>query len=330
MPRQEFVDLVHEIKTTGQGRVLSKRDFIYLFGYYQKRTSGNVWRINEYLRKEKMKVTPSYQNGWIDEKIELREKDKARISNGEIDEERFDPINRLSVLESASKTPISVKRDDTLEKVYHLLWKNEISQLPVMNDDRTLLGIISWETIAKGLISKKESKSVKDFMRKDFTVLDENIPLFDAIKHVIKSGFVFVQDKEKKIKGPVTRLDLNTQFIDQIEPYILLEQIENFIRLILHDKIILDDILKLLNRDEDNRREIESISDLNFGEYLLILSNNQMWETINLPFDKALFVNELDEVRKIRNSIMHFHPDRTPKTDLKLLKKISKFLMDFV
>ena len=109
MPRQEFIDLVQEIKTSGNGREMTKKDFLWLFDFYEKRTSGNVWRINDYLHKEKMIVIPSYQSGWIYDNIELKEKDKAKIKKGEDCIDEFDPINRLSILEASVKTPISVK-----------------------------------------------------------------------------------------------------------------------------------------------------------------------------------------------------------------------------
>lgn len=330
MPRKEFIELVKEIKKTGVGVKMSKRSLISKFDWYEKRTSGNVWRINEYLKKEKMIVVPNYQNGWIDEIIELKGKDKAKIKkgNGEEHNDDFDPINRLSVLEAASKTPISISRDTTLEKASHIMWKNEFSQLPIMNGDREVLGIISWQTIAKGLIAKKASNTVKDFMTNDFIVLDENTPLFEAIKQVIKKGIVFVSNQQNKIKGPVTTSDLNEQFIEQIEPYILLEQIENYIRLILHDKIILEDIVKLITI-EDEERKLLSISDMTFGEYLRVIENPEMWKLLEIPFDRADFVNDLDEVRKIRNGVMHFHPDSISMKELTVLRKMSKFLMDF-
>jgi len=329
MPRQEFIELVKKIKKSGRGEKMSKRDFIWLFDWYEKRTSGNVWRINEYLKKEKLVVTPNYQNGWIDEQIVLREIDKVKIKNGENElEDDFDPINRLSILEAASKKPVSIPRDAPIEKAVHLLWKHEFSQLPVMNNEREILGIVSWQTIAKGLITKKESDCVKDFMTQDYKILNENTPLFEAIKEVIKSGLIFVKNKEKKVRGPVTPYDLNEEFIEQIEPFLLLEQIENYIRLILNNKIVLEDLLNLLTIDDESR-VIQSLSDMTFGEYIRIIENGEMWKQIGLPFVKSDFINELDEIRKIRNGVMHFHPDKISNEDLKLLRKMSKFLMDF-
>ena len=330
MIRKEFIDLVKEIKKSGKSNKMSKRHFIWLFGWYEKRTSGNVWRINEYLQKEKMIVVPNYQSGWIDEQIELKEKDKAKIKkgNGEDEIDKFDPISRLSLLEAASKTPVSVKRDAKLEKAYHLMWHNDYSQLPIMNNEREIVGIITWQSIAKGLIANKESNTVKDFVSKNYKVLNENTPLFEAIKEVINFGVVFVKDKNNLIKGPVTPFDLNEEFIEQVEPFILLEQIENFIRLILDNKIVLEDLLKLISIDNDGR-EILSLSDLTFGDYIRVIENPDMWELLKLPFDKKDFTKNLDCIREIRNGVMHFHPDKISKDDLELLRRTSDFLFDF-
>ncbi|SFJ76635.1 CBS domain-containing protein [Myroides guanonis] len=327
MPRKEFIDLVNEIKKTGQSQKMSIRKFLWEFDYCEKRTSGNVWRINEFLDREKMMVVPNYQNGWIDEIIELKEKDKAKIKNGDSNNEEFDPISRLSVLEATSKTPISVKRDANLDKAFHLMWQNDFSQLPVMNDERNVLGIINWQTIAKGFIAKKDSNIVKDYMSNDFTVLDENTPLFEAIKDVIKYGVIFIKDSQQKIKGPVTTSDLNEEFIEQIEPFILLEQIENYIRLILNDKIVIEDLPKVISLED--QRCIESISDMTFGEYLRIMENEECWKVLNLPFDKSDFIKNLHSIRNIRNAVMHFHPDKISKQDLDSLRKTSKFLENF-
>lgn len=329
MPRLEFIDLIKEIKKTGKAKIMSKRDFIWLFGNYEKRTSGNVWRINEYLNEEKIIVEPNYQHGWIDDLIEIKEKDKIKIKKDGKDEDIFDPISRLSVLKAASNTPLSINRDCTLEKAYHVMWKNDFSQLPIMNDERNILGLISWQSIAKGLIARKGSDKVKDYSTNDYKILDENTPLFDAIREVINYGVVFVKNGEGKIKGPVTTSDLNEEFIEQIEPYILLEQIENYIRIILHNKIIIEDVVKLITIN-DIERKVESISDMTFGEYIRIIENGEMWNTLKLPFNRVDFVEELHEIRNIRNGVMHFHPDKLAKGELPVLRRMSKFLKDYV
>ena len=52
----------------------------------------------------------------------------------------------------------------------------------------------------------------------------------------------------------------------------ILEQIENHIRVLLEGKFSLDQLKEAAN-DEDKEREIESVFDLTFGEYIRILEN---------------------------------------------------------
>lgn len=326
MPRKEFISLVEEIKTSGEPKKMSIRSFLWLFDFCEKRTSGNLWRINEFLNNEKLIVTPNLQHGVVDDIITLREKDKAKIKK-DGDNNIFDPISRVSNLDAIKKTPLSVRRDAKIEKAYHIMWHNNFSQVPVMNDERTVLGIVNWQTIAKGFIAKKDYDTVKDFMSQDFAVVEEVAPIFDAIKKVIKYGVVFIKDAEKKIRGPITTSDLSEEFLEQIEPFILLEQIENYIRLILNNKIVLEDIHKCLTITDD--RVIEVISDMTFGEYIRVMENEEFWPLLQLPFDKTDFVLNIEKIRIIRNSVMHFHPDKISESDLKLLRNTSKFLQDY-
>lgn len=330
MVNKEFEEIVSEIKKTGKPKKMTIRDFLWLFDYSQKRTSGNVWRINEYLKRENLITQPSYQYGWIDDKIELMEKEKAQIKKGDSSSKDFDPVSRISTLQAVNKIPISVKKEDTIQKAYHLMWENNFSQLPVMNNEYNVLGVITWQTIAKGFITKKGSDLVKDFMSNEFSILTINTPMFEAIKEVIKTEVIFIRDNENRIKGPITTSDLNEEFLEQIEPFILLEQIENNIRLILHNKITLEDLQESLNIRDG--RKIESISDLTFGEYKIIIENEKFWNALDLPFDRKTFVDCLEKIRLIRNSIMHFHLDKNTDEDieeLNTLRKVSNFLQDY-
>ena len=324
MPKKEFTDIVKKIKDSGKGHKMSIRDFLWDFYSYEKRSTGNVWQINHYLHEEKLTTIPNYQNGWIDGEIELKEKDKAKIKLGENEDEKFDPVCRFSILGATSKTPVSVKLDTKLEKASFLMIRDDYSQLPVMKDERTIEGIINWQTIAQGHILKKESDNVKDYMSNEFTILEDNISLFDGIKAVIKFGVVFVRSCDKKIKGPVTTSDLNDQFLNQIEPPILLEEIENYIRLILHGKIVKEELLQILRIDE--KRKIDSINDMNFGEYILVMERPEFWNKLRIPFDKTDFIEDIKKIRLIRNAVQHFHPDKISQEDLELLRKTSKLL----
>ena len=329
MASEELKKIVKEIKKTGNGVEMTIRQFLWLFDESQKRTSGNVWRIREYLKEQKLITIPDFIEGVIDNPIFLKEIEKAKISKNSDSNENFDPISRVSNLEAANKIPVSIKREDDINRAYHLMWKNDFSQLPVMNNDRDILGIINWKTIAKGFIKQKESKTVKDYMCDEYELIDYNTSIFEAIKLVVKKEVVFIKDNEGNIKGPITPSDLNEEFLEQMEPFILLEQIEYSIRLILHNKITLNDLRKSIDVKDENRK-IDSISDMTFGEYIRVIENPEHWEALKIRLDRAVFIKQLQNIRNIRNSVMHFNIDKISKDDLKELRDISNLLKDYL
>ena len=329
MVTEKFKEIVKEIKKTGNGVEMTIRQFLWLFDESQKRTSGNVWRIREYLKKQKLITIPDFIEGVIDNPIFLKEIEKAKISKNSDSNENFDPISRVSNLEAANKIPVSIKKEDDINRAYHLMWKNDFSQLPVMNNDRDISGIINWKTIAKGLIKQKESKTVKDFMCNEYVIINHDTSIFEAIKLVVKKEVVFIKDNEGKIKGPITPSDLNEEFLEQIEPFILLEQIEYFIRLVLHNKITLNDLRNSIDVKDENRK-IDSVSDMTFGEYIRVIEKPEHWEALKLSLDRAEFIKELQSIRSIRNSVMHFNLDKISKDNLKELRDMSIFLQDYL
>ena len=65
-------------------------------------------------------------------------------------------------------------------------------------------------------------------------------------------------------------------------------------------------------------------SDL-FGEYVRLMDNPSNWEEMKLNIDRATFVKRLEEVRRIRNDVMHFHPDGISESDFQTLRQTSAF-----
>jgi hypothetical protein len=115
------------------------------------------------------------------------------------------------------------------------------------------------------------------------------------------------------------------QFQQLGEPFLLLGEIENHVRSFLAGKFSREELATL--RDPgDASRPIEDISDLGFGDYLRLLQEPSRWERIRLGLDRKCFIKELDEVRQIRNDVMHFDPDGIGDNDLAALRKFVLFL----
>lgn len=201
---------------------------------------------------------------------------------------------------------------------------NNYSQLPVMNGARKIVGYISWETIGEARSKGIDSDDVKDYKRDGIKVFKRDTPLMMAIREIYKNDFIVVVENDGMPCGIVTTADVSSQFLTWTEPFVMLEQIENQVRHLLDEKILLED---LKNVCQEEGREINTIDDLTFGEYQRLFENPKHWERIGLKsVDRALFVQMFDDVRIIRNDVMHFDPEGIDETSREKLKSMANFL----
>lgn len=202
--------------------------------------------------------------------------------------------------------------------------KHDYSQLPVMQSDYDVKGAISWATIGKRLALGLSCTFVRDCMEPHREVSSE-APLLTVIDEVIKYEYVLIRDKTNKISGIVTTSDLGKQFRDLSEPFLLLSEIENHIRKMIDGKYTKAEI-ESARDPSDRQRPIVTVSDLTFGEYVRLLSNEERWRTLNLKIDRKRFVAMLDNIREIRNNIMHFDPDGISDDLIEDLREFSAML----
>ena len=73
-------------------------------------------------------------------------------------------------------------------------------------------------------------------------------------------------------------------------------------------------------------RPVIDLFDLSFGEYIHLLEREDSWSKIQLPIDRKSFIEQPENVRRIRNDVMHFDPDGITPEDLKVLRKFVVFL----
>jgi hypothetical protein len=80
------------------------------------------------------------------------------------------------------------------------------------------------------------------------------------------------------------------------------------------------------SRDSERVSTGKTVEDLTFGELIRSLGTPTIWSRTGLGLDRALFVENLDEVRRIRNKVMHFHPDGISPSDRAMLGKVRRML----
>lgn len=236
-----------------------------------------------------------------------------------------DPTFRIGNFPAANKKLVTVLQDDLLNKAVTRMLQCDFSQLPIMQGEREVKGVISWRSIGARYALGVGCEKVKD-AREDAQVIDANGTLFDAIPTIVKHGYVLVRDqKDRIITGIVTASDLSLQFQQLAEPFILLREIELHIRRLLKGKVSPADLASLVTADMPNKK-LESIADLSFGEYIRLFQHPDFWTTLSLKIDKTCLTDQLEEVRKIRNDVMHFDPDPMTSKQLDALKDAAKFM----
>ena len=86
---------------------------------------------------------------------------------------------------------ISVKKDDSIFYAVELLVEKQLSGLPVIEDDMTLVGLLSGKDIVDIFcdLEEAEGKTVGDFMTYPAVSFDENDPLLKVCNFLEKNIF---------------------------------------------------------------------------------------------------------------------------------------------
>lgn len=292
--------LAEEIKADKKARTITPRQLFNAFRF-ERRTPRNCFWVDKFLNENSLMVKPHYNDVWIDEEISLEHKPIAQT------EMPVDPIRRINTLDSANTIPVFVNNDASLLAATTLMQCNDFSQLPVVNGNvRKLIGYISWETIQRARINGVNSDLVKDYVDPNVAILSNDTPLIQAIGVVKEHDFAVVLAKDNSLYGIVTVSDVTTQFISETEPYALLSELESHLRNLLRDKILVEDLKKLCSNTSG---EVTSIDEMSFGDYVSVFGNEKQWKKIKIAADRKTFIATLEEIRKIRNEVMHFRPE---------------------
>ena len=106
---------------------------------------------------------------------------------------------------------ISVKKDAPIFEAVELLAKNEITGVPVVEDDMTLVGILTEKDVLRLFYASKdvENKTVSDFMTQPAVYFDENESLPDVCDCLMNNLFRRIPVTSKgKVVGIVSRPDI--------------------------------------------------------------------------------------------------------------------------
>jgi predicted transcriptional regulator len=345
-------ELAHIVDSLKAGRAVDRVSVRTFLGWFfaQRRTSSTVFYIRMKLREAGLVTVPDFESIYLDARIGFRlatgtkEEEEApdTADMHAVDEPLVldstspppepvinwvnrDPSYRISKLAAANSGVTSIKRDASLSEAATLMMARDFSQLPVMTGERDVQGIISWKSIGSRLALGYGADVVTKLMERAHEVRAD-ISIFEAISLIVQHDYVLVRGEHNKITGIVTASDLSLQFRTLTEPFLLLNEIENLIRNMIGERFTPAELSAACELDTDTDREVDSVADLTFGEYIRLLENPKRWDRLKLAVDRVIFCKDLDRVRRIRNDVVHFDPDGITTEDLDMLRHMTRFL----
>jgi CBS domain-containing protein len=326
-----------QLRTGGTPSTLTVRQFISLIGA-ERRGYAKVQTLRQALARHGLATVPDFESAYMDSPIALvASADEAAVAQT-LGDERLrddvaadvaaysDPTYRVSKLRAANQRVVSVKLSDSLETAVTQMRMGDFSQLPVMAGEREVKGAVTWKGIASRLAAGHPAGLVSDFMDPCAEV-DAAASLFRVIGRVVEHDFVVVRGLERRITGIVTPIDLDQQFQQLTEPFLLLGKIENHVRRLIGDRFTCEELQAGCDPN-GAPRAIEEVADLTFGEYIRLLENRDRWTRLGVSFDRVTVIKKLEDVREIRNDVMHFDPDGIADEQLHVLREVARFFQD--
>ncbi len=119
------------------------------------------------------------------------------------------------------KDVITVRKDTPVYQSLHLMVKNRITGIPVVEDDMILVGLISEKDVLHLFYEQQDlgGKTVNDFMTQPAISLDQNESMLDVCNLLAKNIFRRVPiTSEGKLVGIISRGDIIEYIVKAKKP----------------------------------------------------------------------------------------------------------------
>ncbi|MET8488233.1 CBS domain-containing protein [Streptomyces tendae] len=246
------------------------------------------------------------------------QEDEAGLRPGALPAQPF----RIGDLPCAHAGLDSVTSAADLTEATYIMHTKNYSQVPVLEDQYTVAGVVTWRSVAKMYATGAEA-ALANAIVEDPPVAHAHDDFFAMLANVCEHGYVLVRAHNGRISGIVTAADITQRFDATAWPFFVIGEIEFRLRKCLGARLGEEAIRAVQHND----RKTGKIADLMFGQYVMLLDGDQRnkqghrkealcaaadqnWQTLGWPgVNRIQFVHQLDRVRAIRNQIAHFDPE---------------------
>lgn len=297
-------------------------------------------RIDADLANHGLTTSPSYRKVSMDTTVRLitpsQETEATGRTSADADADTdtdtdTDDENELDIgltvgnLPAALSGVVSVPPTATFDEAITVMMLNGYSQLAVLSATHTLRGAVTWQSIAYARHANPNASFADTIIPAREARYDQE--LVEVLSDLETWDFVFVRDEKNAVAGIVTTSDVVGKYRELSTPFILIGELDQVLRQLISRTFTLEEVTSLC--DADGSRPVRSFDDLEIGDYQRVLENPERWAKLGWPLDRATFIKRLDDLRVIRNNVMHFNPEPLPANTVNRLRYILKLLRDF-
>src|SRR5712692_7380333 len=222
------------------------------------------------------------------------------------------PLERL--IDRPEKPALAcVRHDETIRDALKCMIENDFTQLPVVDKDQDLMGIISEQRIMRMYYHLVEGVSLLDLQVDHCLAPAVTLPsdrdVFEALNRLKdKDVFAIVVVKGSKPIGILTDYDMTQFFRDISEGLIFVEDIEFTLRQHIEkafpeEHSMMAALMAAFKQDRsDPSKPAKAFARLTLYEYIQLMTNERNWPKFKGILEpKGLFVKLMEPVTETRN-----------------------------
>ncbi|HET9914076.1 MAG TPA: CBS domain-containing protein [Anaerolineales bacterium] len=220
-----------------------------------------------------------------------------------------------------------IRKTDTVTTALDLMVEHDFSQLPVVNENGLLLGMVTYESImraARSFDTKLDKLSVPDAMvNAPFHYREDD--LFDLLDELKVANAVVIVEPEKYVIGIVTSYDASRFLRNRTEDLMHVEDIEFIVKELIKrtyantgtDRPDSATTNPSAPRGrQSGSKNAKPFDELNLGDYINLLMSKSIWKFCApiLNTEKESLYELLVRVRQTRNDLAHFRSEISPRS----------------
>ncbi|WP_405612676.1 HPP family protein [Streptomyces sp. NBC_00076] len=297
------------------------------------RNDQAILHIERILKDAGLSTVPYFATCGSQSEILIVARESAATESASADEDQEDEAGllpgalpqhplRIGDLPCAHAGLASVTPADDLTQATYMMHTHNYSQVPVLEGQYTVVGVVTWRSVAK-VHAMGEEAALANAIVEDPPVVHAHDDFFSVLPTICQHGYVLVRANSGQISGIVTAADITQRFDSTAWPFFVVGEIEFRLRKCLGAKLG-ENAVRAVQR---NDQQTGKIADLMFGQYVMLLDGDQRnkqghrkealcaaadqnWQTLGWAgVNRVQFVHQLDRVRGIRNQIAHFDPE---------------------